>query len=155
VGKIVRFKDRSEAGSLLAQKLAKFKGKKCCGLRAFPWRSGNCRKKSQKYLNAPLDLIITRKISHPANPEYAVAAIAGNGHIMGKEKALISFDKDWLNEEIEKEKAEIIRRRKKYLGERGTVSPEGKIAILVDDGIATGLTMQVGIMELRHKNPKK
>jgi len=108
-----------------------------------------------KHFRAPLDLIITRKIGHPQSPEYAIAATAENGHILGKEWELKSVGKEWLKKEVEKEKLEAKRRRKKYLKGRHEIDVEGKVAILVDDGIATGFTMRVGIMELRHRKPKK
>lgn len=108
-----------------------------------------------KFLHVPLDLIIARKISHPDNPEYAIAATAENGHIVGTRSEMTSIDKEWLEEEIERQRQEAARRRKKYLQGREMISPVGKIAILVDDGVATGLTIRVGILELKHHKPLK
>lgn len=106
-------------------------------------------------LHAPLDLIITRKIGHPYQPEYAIAATAENGHIAGVQQELKSVDKEWLKEEIERQRKEAKRRREKYLEGKAEIPVEGKTAILVDDGVATGLTMRVGIMELKHRHPKR
>lgn len=108
-----------------------------------------------KFIRAPLDLVITRKISHPYNPEYAIAATAENGHIVGQRRELASIDEDWLEEEMERQRREAVRRRKKYLHGRCMISPEGKIAIVADDGVATGLTLRVSIMEVKHHNPVK
>lgn len=150
----MRFVNRKEAGELLAKQLKKYKGKDVV-VYALPRGGVVTAEEIAKTLDAPLDLIITRKISHPYSPEYAIAATAENGHIIGNRREIMGLDEDWLKEEIEVQQREVARRRKKYLQGTGPVSPEGKIAILVDDGVATGLTLRVGIMELRHYHPKK
>ena len=150
----MRFKDRTQAGQLLAEKLEKYKDKDAF-VYALPRGGVVTAVEVAKYLNAPLDLIITRKIGHPYSPEYAIAATAENGHIVGTRAELMIVENDWLEEEIKKQRLEAARRRKRYLHGRETTSPEGKIVILVDDGVATGLTLRVGIIELRHHNPSK
>lgn len=150
----MKFLNRTEAGALLAEQLKKYKGKDVV-IYALPRGGVVTAREIARELNAPLDLIITRKISHPYSPEYAVAATAENGHIIGNRRELMAIDEDWLEMEIENQRREAARRRRKYLGGRGSIPPEGKIAILVDDGVATGLTLRVGIIELRHHRPKK
>lgn len=150
----MRFRDRTEAGKLLAEKLKKYKNKAVI-VYALPRGGVVTAVEIARYLHAPLDLIITRKISHPRSPEYAIAATAENGHIVGSRREFVSVDEKWLEEEIERERQEAARRRKKYLHGRDMLSPEGKIAILVDDGVATGLTLRVGVIELKHHNPSK
>lgn len=150
----MRFKDRSEAGQLLAEKLKRYVGKDAV-VYAIPRGGVLTAVEIARNLQAPLDLVITRKISHPQNPEYAIAATAENGHIIGTRRELISIDEDWLEKEIERQRKEAARRRKKYLHGRDMIPPEGKIAIIVDDGVATGLTLRVGIMEIKHHNPAK
>lgn len=150
----MRFRDRTEAGELLAEKLKKYKNKNVV-VYALPRGGVVTAVEIARYLHAPLDLIIARKISHPRSPEYAIAATAENGHIVGTRRELTSVDENWLAKEIERERQEAARRRKKYLQGRTILSPKGKIAILVDDGVATGLTLRVGIIELKHHNPSK
>lgn len=150
----MQFINRTEAGELLSEQLKKYKGKDVI-VYALPRGGVLTAREIARELNAPLDLIITRKISHPHSPEYAIAATAENGHIIGDRREIMGVDEDWLEEEIETERHEAARRREKYLGGRGPISPEGKIAVLVDDGVATGLTLRVGILELRHNHPKK
>lgn len=150
----MRFKDRAEGGQLLARKLAKYKNKNVI-VYALPRGGVITALEIAKYLHAPLDLIITRKISHPQNPEYAIAATAENGHILGESRELMSVDEDWLKEEVENQRREAARRKRKYLRGRKILSAEGKVVILVDDGVATGLTIRVGIAELKHRNPSK
>ena len=148
------FKDRAEAGRLLAKSLKKYKGKDVV-VYALPRGGVITALEIAKYLHSPLNLIITRKIGHPSQPEYAIAATAENGHIVGSSEKLRTIDEDWLKSEIEKERKEAKRRREKYFQGREEVSAKGKIAILVDDGVATGLTMRVAIKELKHRHPKK
>ena len=150
----MHFTDRTQAGKLLAKVLKTYQGKDVVVF-ALPRGGVVTALEIAKYLHAPLDLIITRKIGHPYQPEYAIAAPAENGHIIGTKSELASVDKQWLQEEIEKQGIEAKRRREIYIQNRKPVSAEGKIAILIDDGIATGLTMRVGILELKHHHPKK
>lgn len=148
------FKDRREAGRLLAEKLKKYMNKDTI-IYALPRGGVLTGFEIAKKLNAPLDLVVARKIGHPSQPEYAIAALAENGDIIKGNIDFSSIDKKWFKKEIEKEKKEAKRRRKEYLSGQKMVSPKGKIAILVDDGIATGLTIRAGILELKHLNPKK
>ncbi|MBU4099382.1 phosphoribosyl transferase [Patescibacteria group bacterium] len=148
------FRNRTEAGRLLAKALRKYKGKDVV-VYALPRGGVVVAVEVARELHAPLDLIIPRKIGHPYHPEYAIAAIAENGYIAGEQKELKSVDEKWLREEIERQRKEAKRRREKYLQGKAEIPVEGKIAVLVDDGVATGLTMRVGIMELKHRHPKK
>mgnify|MGYP001564952139 CR=1 FL=1 len=146
------FANRAEAGRLLAQKLSIYKGKDVV-VYALPRGGVVTAIEIGKYLEAPVDLIIVRKIGHPAAPEYAIAAIAEDGHMVGSEDELSLLDPGWLEEEKNRQRAEAKRRREKYLAGRAPISAKGKVAILVDDGVATGLTLRVGIVELRHCHP--
>ena len=150
----MKFKDRIEAGELLCKKLKKYQNKDVV-VYALPRGGVETASPIAKFLHAPLDLVIARKISHPSSPEYAIAAVAENGHILGNKKELMEIDEDFLEEEMEKQRKEAKRRRQLYLHSHEMISPKGKIAILVDDGVATGLTLRVGILELKHRKPKK
>lgn len=109
-----------------------------------------------KSLNAPLDLIITRKIGHPRQKEYAIGAVAENGHSIFDKESASDVSEDYLIAEADKQKAEARRRREVYLGNRKPISAKGKTAIIADDGIATGLTMKAAIKELKlHFEPEK
>ena len=134
----MRFKDRIQAGQLLADKLKGYADKDVV-IYAIPRGGVLTAVEIARNLHAVLDLVITRKISHPDNPEYAIAATA----------------EDWLEREMKKGRLEVARRRKKYLHGKKMTSAKGKIAVVVDDGVATGLTLRVGIMEIKHYNPAK
>lgn len=148
------FKDRKEAGQLLVKLLKKYKDKDVV-VYALPRGGVVTALEIARYLHAPLDLIITRKIGHPYQPEYAIAAVAENGHIVSSSEEMKPISKKWLKEELEKQRIEAKRRREKYLEGKSEIAAKGGITILVDDGVATGLTIRTGILELRHRQPRK
>ncbi|MCL4387075.1 ribose-phosphate diphosphokinase, partial [Patescibacteria group bacterium] len=102
----------------------------------------------------PLDLVIARKIGHPLEPEFAIGAIAEDGHLVRGE-TLTPVDETWFQKEAVRQQKEAKRRREKYLKGRLQIPAKDKIAIIVDDGIATGLTVKAAIEEIKHKGPKK
>lgn len=106
-------------------------------------------------LNAPLDLIIARKIGHPFNPEYAIGAVTEKGTPVFNEAEASQVDSTWLSKAVEEQRAEAKRRRKSYLGNQEPISVKDKTAVLVDDGIATGLTYKAAITELKNRKPAK
>ena len=148
------FKNRADAGKKLAGLLKSFKGGGTI-IYALPRGGVVIGKEIAEALHAPLDLIITRKIGHPYQPEFAIGAVAENGHsVLSKEVAEI--DESYITAEAEIQQEEVKRRRQVYLAGRKPVPCKNKIAILVDDGIATGLTMKAAIKELKlHYHPKK
>ncbi|MEK7579451.1 MAG: phosphoribosyltransferase family protein, partial [Patescibacteria group bacterium] len=108
-----------------------------------------------KALQAPLDLVIVRKIGHPANSEYAVGVTAENHDVLCNPAEKASLDPKWLEKAIEKARQEAIRRRKVYLGGRKRPAAAGKTVIVVDDGVATGMTFLMALKEARHLKPAK
>ncbi len=147
------FKNRTDAGRKLAEFFDHINGKNAV-VYALPRGGVVVGAEIAKTINAPLDLIITRKIGHPDQPEYAVGAVAENGHSVFNKEAILNIDKNYLTAETKKQKEEARRRRKLYLSDRKHFSCEGKTAILVDDGIATGLTMKAAVEELKlHYKP--
>ena len=150
----MHFADRREAGKLLAQALQKYRNEATV-VYALPRGGVVTALEIAHFLQAPLDLIITRKIGHPLQPEYAIAATAENGHTIKTQGEVKMINQEWFANEVSRQRQEAKRRREKYLPGRAEIPVKGKIAILVDDGIATGLTMRVGIQELKHRQPKK
>lgn len=150
----MRFKDRTEAGQKLAQALTKYKSETTV-IYALPRGGVVLGYEIAKELNAPLSLIITRKIGHPSQPEYAICAVAEDGDMLCTEEERVAVNPDWLAQESARERSEAARRRETYLKGRMPTSAANKTAIIVDDGIATGLTMLLSIREVKHRNPKK
>ncbi len=151
------FKDRTDAGEKLAGLLENYKGKSAV-VYALPRGGVVIGKELAKALKLPLDLIITRKIGHPSQPEYAIGAVAENGHgVFNEEEVLnIGGGGDYLADEVAKQQQEARRRREVYLSKKKPIPCKGKVAILVDDGIATGLTVKAAIKELKlHYKPAR
>ena len=148
------FKNREEAGKLLAKRLENYKGMKNLLILGVPRGGVVIAKEIAEYLKAPMDIIVTRKIGHPLNPEYAIAAVDEDGEITVGIENLDEYG-NYLKEEKERQKIEIKRRLKEYRGEDSHPDFKDKICIIVDDGIATGLTTLSAIRFIRKKKPEK
>src|SRR3989344_7818559 len=142
------FKNRTEAGKFLAKSLAKYKNDRVVVL-ALPRGGVVLGYEVAKALKSPLDVIVTRKIGHPNNPEYAICAVDEKGLLLCNEMETKSVDPDWLQGEIWRQQKEAKRRIALYLGKRKPEAVENKIAIIVDDGIATGFTMRLAVRSIK------
>ncbi|NPV92453.1 MAG: phosphoribosyltransferase [Firmicutes bacterium] len=151
----MRFADRREAGQMLAQEI-KGKDYQDVLILAVPRGGVVVAQPIARELKAPLDLIIPRKLGAPSNPELAIGAVAPDGGallLQGYER--FGLSQDSLKRLIEKETSEIRRRMNAYRGDRPMPETAGKTVILVDDGIATGFTVEAGIQYLRRQPVKK
>lgn len=110
-------------------------------------------------LDAPLDLLLVRKIGVPWQPELAVAAVMdGAEPVVVVERhiqAETGVKQEYIEQRAKEELAEIERRRRTYLADRTPVPVAGRTAIVVDDGIATGTTMRAALRGLRRRNPAR
>ncbi|TIX22084.1 phosphoribosyltransferase, partial [Mesorhizobium sp.] len=110
-------------------------------------------------LNAPLDLLIVRKVGAPGNPELAVAAIVDGdpGEVVLNREIVETYglDDDTLRVLIAKERPELERRRAAYRGNTRAISIAGRTVVIVDDGAATGTTMKIAIRALKRRSPKE
>ena len=110
-------------------------------------------------LNAPLDLLLVRKVGAPRNPELAIGAVTGPGNdglVVNESVAqLYGLTREDVARLAEPELDELERRRQAYLGQRPKVPVRGKTVILVDDGIATGTTVRSALVALRQQGPKR
>lgn len=148
------FKDRAEAGRLLAGALNAYRDQDAIVF-ALPRGGVVVGAEVARSLGIPLDLVITRKIGHPHNPEYAVCAVTESGGLMCNEQERATLDLQWLAAAVAREQAEARRRRATYTPNRPSFPVRDKIAIVVDDGVATGLTLRAAIRALRAEHPKK
>lgn len=148
------FQDRKDAGTRLAAALVGYRGQDLIVF-ALPRGGVVLGAEIAKRLNAPLDLVLTKKIGHPLNPEYAICAIAEEGEPICNPFEVASIDPEWFQNEVERTKAELKRRKLEYLGDTEPYDVEGKIAIIVDDGIATGFTMMAAIQEMQKRKAKQ
>ena len=148
------FKNRKEAGEKLAEKLKDYKNTNAI-VYALPRGGVIVGHEIAQSLNLQLDLFITRKICHEFNPEYAICAVTENGNNICNEDEKIEINQKWLNGRLKEEIKEARRRREVYLKNKPMLSPKNKVAIIVDDGIVTGLTIMLAIREIRKENPSK
>lgn len=146
------FKDRQEAGVLLGEKLI---GEKGALVLSLPRGGVVLGVEVAKKLGADHDLMIVRKIGHPYQPEYAIGAINEIGEMIANEEALKEIDKAWLQRAVDKERREASSRRSKYLQGKERKSLIGRDVILVDDGIATGLSMALAARMAKKLGAKK
>ena len=141
------FRDRADAGRQLAAKLTRFRGSPGAVVYGVPRGGVVVAAEVARILGLPLDIVVVRKIGAPANPEYAVGAIDQDGNVMRNPEARVSSD--YLEREAPMVRAEIERRIAAYRRGRPEVPVRGKTAIVVDDGIATGLTARAAVEFLR------
>jgi len=148
------FKDRNDAGRQLAEKLAQYRGQDAVVL-ALPRGGVVVGREIAKTLGLPLDIVVTRKIGHPNNPEYAIGAVDSMGAVMLNDAEAATVNQAWLADEIKREIQEAMRRVKEYRGNRKPIVISGKTALIVDDGIATGLTMRLAVRSVMAQNPAR
>ncbi len=151
------FKDRIDAGQKLADKLQEYKNKKGTIILALPRGGVVVGFEIAKKLNLPLDLVVTRKIGAPNNDEYAIGAITESGEGIFDQQAisLLGVTKEYLDKKISEEMKEAMRRLKEYRVGRQPLNLKNKTIIIVDDGLATGLTMRAGIKSVKKQKVKE
>jgi putative phosphoribosyl transferase len=152
------FADRTQAGRQLAERLAACKGQDCVVL-ALPRGGVPVALPIAQVLAAPLDLVFVRKIGAPHDPEFAIGAVVDGADpqvVLNNDlPPQLAAPQGYLETQIPHLLQEIDRRRHLYLGDRPPVDPRGRIAIVVDDGIATGATMLAGLKGLARQDPAR
>jgi putative phosphoribosyl transferase len=150
------FRDRRDAGIQLAERLKHYKDCEGVVVLALPRGGVVTGFEIARYLNAPLDVIIVRKLGFPGQPELAIGAISETETVV-LNQAIIAYgvSDDYIQGEISRQKEEINRRVKLYREGKGILELEGKAIILVDDGVATGATVKAAIATLKKEKIKK
>ncbi len=150
------FKDRKDAGNALGAKLSKFKAQKDVLIIALPRGGVVVAAQIAEMLNLPLDIVAPRKIGAPDNKELAIGAICDDAFVVKKDFILdLGVDESYIKKTIEEEKKESRRRMEVYRKGRPPLNLTDKTIIIVDDGIATGSTMEASIKYIKNKKPKK
>lgn len=150
------FKDRQDAGKQLAEQLKKYADEHPTII-ALPRGGVVLGYEVANILNAPMDIIVPRKIGAPNNPEFAIGAIAPKLIVILNDKMIEYLNiPEWEIEKIiEKETKEMNRRMELYRKNLPGLDLKNKTVILVDDGIATGLTTQAAVLSIKLLNPSK
>lgn len=152
------FHDRVDAGRRLARALAGYKDRRPVVL-ALPRGGVPVAAEVAEALGAPLDLVLVRKIGVPTQPELAMGAV-----VDGAEPIVVRNDDIVRCTHVSEmdfrmirdaELAEIERRRMRYIGTRTRADPAGRVVIVVDDGVATGATVQAALRAVRQRRPAK
>lgn len=152
------FLNRQEAGERLVKELLLYKDQRPIVL-ALPRGGVPVGFEVAKALNAPLDLVLVRKIGAPGFPELAVGAVVDGPAaetVLNEELVReLNIPDAYLEQETKKQLEEIERRRRIYLADRPRADVKGRTAIIVDDGIATGATIRAAVLAVRKAMPAR
>jgi predicted phosphoribosyltransferase len=152
----MEFKDRRDAGRALAKALEAWRGHAGLQVLGLPRGGVPVAWEVARALAAPLDVLVVRKLGYPGQEEFAMGAIASGGWCYMDESALAwPVSRQEVDAVVERERAELVRRERRYRGERPPVALEGRVLLLVDDGLATGATMRAAVMAVRAGRPQR
>ncbi|HEY3203519.1 MAG TPA: phosphoribosyltransferase [Thermoanaerobaculia bacterium] len=151
------FRDRRDAGRLLAEKLTEYAHRRDVVVLALPRGGVPVAYEVARALEAPLDVFLVRKLGLPGHEELAIGAIATGGVQVLNENVLDRFHvpERIVSTIVAREDAELQRREQAYRGGRAPHPVRGKTVILIDDGLATGSSMRAAVIALRQRGPSR
>jgi len=152
-----RFRDRADAGRLLAERLSHYAGRDDVLVLGLPRGGVPVAAEVARALGAPLDVFLVRKLGLPGQEELAMGAIASGGARVLNEELVetLGIPEALIDAVAAREEEELGRRERLYRGERPPPEVEGKTIILVDDGLATGSSMRAAVAALRRLHPAR
>lgn len=150
------FENRRDAGRKLAGRLIRYREGRPVVF-ALPRGGVPVGYEISRTLGAPLDVLVSRKLGAPGQPEFGIGAVAPGGVRVLNEYAVreLGIPEDYLKSVTAQEIAEVERRLRYFRGGRPEPEVEGRTAILVDDGLATGVTARAAVEALRHRRPAR
>ncbi|MGB8467969.1 MAG: phosphoribosyltransferase family protein [Candidatus Babeliales bacterium] len=151
----MKFKDRTDAAQKLAAQLAEYKNNPNVVIIAIPRGGLAIGTVLAKELHAPLDVIFTKKIGFPGNPEYAIGAASLDAVTIHEQFAQDPIFKEYVDEQVPLIREMLKKRYNDYKGAQQPISLAHKIVIVTDDGIATGQTMELTIQLIKKEQPLK
>jgi putative phosphoribosyl transferase len=151
----MRFPDRSDAGRRLATLLTRYANRGDVTVLALPRGGVPVAYQVASALHAPLDVFLVRKLGVPGHSELAMGAIASGGVRVLSDDIIsqLGIPEAAIEEVTARERIELDRRDRMYRGDRPAANLEGRTVILVDDGLATGATMEAAILAARQAKP--
>jgi putative phosphoribosyl transferase len=154
---MTQFKDRRDAGRILAQKLSAYTGRLDVIVFALPRGGVPVAYEVALALNAPLDVFIVRKLGLPGQEELAIGAIASGGIRVLNDDIIraLAVPEEVINVVAQREFQELQRREQMYRGDRPASDIRDRTIILVDDGLATGASMRAAVAGLRTRHPAR
>ncbi|WP_114314047.1 phosphoribosyltransferase [Thermus caldifontis] len=150
----MRFRDRRHAGTLLSEALRPL-GLERPVVLGIPRGGVVVADEVAKDLGGELDVVLVRKIGAPGNPEFALGAVGEKGGMVLKPYALHYADQSYLEREAARQKDVIRKRAERYRKVRPKVPLAGRDVVLVDDGIATGSTMEAALAVVLSEKPRR
>ena len=152
-----RFPNRREAGAELASKLVHYAGRRDTVVLALPRGGVPVAFEVARALDAPLDVFLVRKLGVPGHTELAMGAIASGGVRVLNDEVIrwYAIPDAVINEVARQEHAELERREREYRDGRAPIDLHERIAILVDDGLATGSSMRAAVQAARARAPAR
>jgi putative phosphoribosyl transferase len=149
------FQNRRDAGRRLALLLEKFRDARPIIL-GLPRGGVVVGHEIAKALDAPLDVLVVRKLGAPGAEEFAIGAVAPGATLLNRELiGALGVTRDYVSRLIVRQTDEMARRERVYRGNRPALPVEGRTVILVDDGLATGATAQAAVQSLRAQRPRQ
>jgi predicted phosphoribosyltransferase len=150
-------RNRTDAGRRLAAELEAYRGRDDVVVLGLPRGGVPVAYEIARSLDAPLDVYIVRKLGVPGDPEVAMGAIASGGTLILNEEviAALNVSRAQVEAVATRERQELQRREQVYRGDRAPLRLEGKIVILVDDGLATGASMKAAVRAVRASSPNR
>ena len=149
-----RFRDRVDAGRQLAERLPA--GLEAPLVLALPRGGVPVAKEVADRLAAPLEVIVARKIGAPGHEELGIGAIAEGGSLVGSDLVrALRLSADEFERLAERERGELARRVERYRGGQPLPAVRGRDVVLVDDGLATGVTAEAALLALRADDPRR
>lgn len=152
----MRFRDRTDAGKQLAQKLGGYYQHNCLVF-ALPRGGVPVGHEISRSLACPLDVLLVRKLGLPGNEEVAMGAVTLGDKVLARDEVIrmAGVTEEQFQSTLAREQQELARRTQVYRGSKGFPALYGTICILVDDGIATGATMELALSFVREENPAR
>jgi len=153
----MRFRDRMDAGRALAARLSTYAGRSDVIVLALPRGGVPVAFEVARALGAPLDVFLVRKLGVPGHGELAMGAIASGGIRVVSDDivAMLAISPAAIDETAAREQTELARRERLYRGSRPFPDLQSRTVIVIDDGLATGASMEAAIVALRQRKPAR
>jgi putative phosphoribosyl transferase len=156
MGSEAPFRNREDAGRKLAERLSRYRDERPVDF-ALPRGGVPVAYEISRSLGVPLEVLVARKLGAPGQPEFGIGAVAPDGVRVLNEEVVrrLGIPEEYIERITQRETAEVERRLKLFRGDRPEPDVRGRTAILMDDGLATGVTARPAIEALRRRRPRR
>ena len=153
----MKFHDRTDAGKQLAEKLSTYRSRDDTVVLGLPRGGVPVGFAVAEQLGLPMDTFVVRKVGVPGHEELAMGAVASGGVVVKNDEVIekLGIPDRVFDDVARREEDEIKRREQMYRGHRTPLPLEGRVGIIVDDGLATGATMRAAVRAVRQRDPRE